>query len=152
MSSIKSVLPTKVFVRRDGKVVEVPAEHLVMGDVVLVKSGDKVAADLRLFEVSSDAKFDRSILTGESLPVGATDAMTETNYMETRNIALAGTLCTEGNVVGIVVGRGNDTIFGRIAKAAGGPRPVRSTLQVEITRFVSISEWPIRLHLALLAN
>lgn len=56
------------------------------------------------------------------------------------NIALAGTLCTEGTVTGIVVGRGNDTIFGRIAKAAGGPRPVRSTMQVEITRFVCISE------------
>lgn len=57
------------------------------------------------------------------------------------NIALAGTLCTEGTVTGIVVGRGNDTIFGRIAKAAGGPRPVRSTMQVEITRFVCISEF-----------
>ncbi|GAA5964922.1 hypothetical protein JCM8115_007078 [Rhodotorula mucilaginosa] len=138
MSSIKSVLPTDVHVLRDGKAIEVPAEQLVMGDVVLVKAGDKVAADLRMIRVSSDAKFDRSILTGESLPVGATEKITETNYMETRNIALAGTLCTEGTVTGIVVGRGNDTIFGRIAKAAGGPRPVRSTMQVEITRFVCI--------------
>ncbi|GAA5977314.1 hypothetical protein JCM10908_004936 [Rhodotorula pacifica] len=138
MSSISSVLPTDVHVRRDGKVIEVPAEQLVMGDVVLVKAGDKVAADMRLVEVSSDAKFDRSILTGESLPVAASENMTEVNYMETRNIALAGTLCTEGTCVGVVVGRGNDTIFGRIAKAAGGPRPVRSTLQVEITRFVCI--------------
>ncbi|GAA5873739.1 hypothetical protein JCM3774_000154 [Rhodotorula dairenensis] len=138
MSSISSVLPIVVQVRRDGKATEVSAEQLVMGDVVLIKAGEKVAADLRMIQVSSDAKFDRSILTGESLPVAATESMTETNYMETRNIALAGTLCTEGTVVGIVVGRGNDTIFGRIAKAAGGPRPVRSSMQVEITRFVCI--------------
>lgn len=59
-----------------------------MGDVVLVKAGDKVAADLRMIQVSSDAKFDRSILTGESLPVGATEKMTETNYMETRQSPL----------------------------------------------------------------
>lgn len=57
-----------------------------MGDVVLVKAGDKVAADLRMIRVSWDAKFDRSILTGESLPVGATEKMTETNYMETREL------------------------------------------------------------------
>lgn len=66
-----------------------------MGDVVLVKAGDKVAADLRMIQVSSDAKFDRSILTGESLPVGATEKMTETNYMETRELCPLAFLCSQ---------------------------------------------------------
>lgn len=110
-----------------------------MGDIVLLKLGAKVPADVRLIEVSSDVKFDRSILTGESVAVGATVDSTNENFMETKNIALQGTLCTEGSAVGVVVGRGNDTIFGRIAKAAGGKRPVRSTLEVEIARFVLIS-------------
>lgn len=63
-----------------------------MGDVVLRKAGDKVAADLRMIQVSSDAKFDRSILTGESLPVAAAETMTETNYMETRQSEAAALL------------------------------------------------------------
>lgn len=113
-----------------------------MGDIVLLQLGAKVPADIRLIEVSSDLKFDRSILTGESLAVGATLDSTDENFMETRNVALQGTLCTEGSGVGVVVGRGNDTIFGRIAEAAGGKRPVRSTLEVEIARFVLINALP----------
>ncbi|GAA5838707.1 hypothetical protein JCM9279_003834 [Rhodotorula babjevae] len=138
MSSIASVLPTTVFCRRDGAVVELAAAELVKGDVCLVKMGLKVPADLRLIEVSPDCRFDRSILTGESLPVGATVEKTEDNFLESRNVALQGTLCTEGTAVGIVVGSGDTTVFGRIAKAAGRSRPLPSTLEVEIRHFVTI--------------
>ncbi|BGP34191.1 hypothetical protein JCM10296v2_006006 [Rhodotorula toruloides] len=138
MASIAGVLPTSILSRRDGETKELPASELVMGDIVLLKLGAKVPADVRLIEVSSDLKFDRSILTGESIAVGATVESTNDDFMETKNVALQGTLCTEGSAVGVVVGRGDDTIFGRIAKAAGGKRPVRSTLEVEIARFVLI--------------
>ncbi|BGO93751.1 hypothetical protein NBRC10512v2_006066 [Rhodotorula toruloides] len=120
MAAIAGVLPTSILCRREGETKELPASELVMGDIVLLQLGAKVPADIRLIEVSSDLKFDRSILTGESLAVGATLDSTDENFMETRNVALQGTLCTEGSGVGVVVGRGNDTIFGRIAKAAGG--------------------------------
>ncbi|GAA6003245.1 cation-translocating P-type ATPase [Rhodotorula paludigena] len=138
MSSIASVLPTTVVVRRDGLLHNLSASDVVKGDVVLVKMGDKIPADLRLIETSPDLQLDRSILTGESIPVGGCVDKTDDNFMETRNIALQGTLCTEGTGVGIVVGCGDLTVFGRIAKAAGRSRPVRSTLEVEITRFVWI--------------
>ncbi|TNY23070.1 hypothetical protein DMC30DRAFT_444722 [Rhodotorula diobovata] len=137
MSSISSVLPTTILCRRDGAVVDIAASELVKGDVVLLKMGVKVPADLRLVEVS-DCRFDRSILTGESVPVSATTDKTDENFLETRNIALQGTLCTEGTAVGIVVACGDATVFGRIAKAAGRPRPVPSTLEEEIKRFVLI--------------
>ncbi|BGP49912.1 hypothetical protein JCM10450v2_005817 [Rhodotorula kratochvilovae] len=138
MSSIASVLPTTVRCRCDGHLIDLPATELVKGDIVLLKMGDKTPADLRLIDISPGFKFDRSILTGESLPVGATLDATDENFMESRNVALQGTLCTEGTGAGVVVGCGDSTVFGRIAKAAGRSRPVPSTLETEITRFVAI--------------
>jgi sodium/potassium-transporting ATPase subunit alpha len=58
--------------------------------------------------------------------------------MESRNIALQGTLCTCGSGVGVAVGLGDGTVFGRIAKQASSERPVRTMLEIEIFRFVLI--------------
>lgn len=58
--------------------------------------------------------------------------------MESRNIALQGTLCTSGSGVGVCVGLGDNTVFGRIAKQASSERPGRTTLEVEVLRFVLI--------------
>ena len=59
--------------------------------------------------------------------------------MEARNIALQGTLCTDGSGRGICVALGDSTVFGRIAKSATRERPARTSLEVEIGRFVLIS-------------
>lgn len=58
--------------------------------------------------------------------------------MESRNIALQGTLCTSGSGTGICVGLGDNTVFGRIAKQAARDRPGMTTLEIEIIRFVLI--------------
>lgn len=58
--------------------------------------------------------------------------------MESRNIALQGTLCTSGSGIGICVGLGDNTVFGRIAKQAARDRPGMTTLEIEIIRFVLI--------------
>ncbi|KAJ7618585.1 hypothetical protein FB45DRAFT_1007358 [Roridomyces roridus] len=138
MSSIVGLLPTDILVTRDGEKFKIPAANLVAGDVVSITLGSKVPADLRLLQVSSDLRFDRSILTGESNEITATTECTDKNFMESRNIALQGTLCTSGSGIGIAVGLGDSTVFGRIAKQAGSERPVRTTLEVEIIRFVLI--------------
>ncbi|GAA5914981.1 hypothetical protein JCM6882_001950 [Rhodosporidiobolus microsporus] len=138
MSSIAGVFPSTVLVRRDGEVIEIPSIDLVKGDIVMLKAGQKVPADMRLIDVSPDLRFDRSILTGESLPVAATLEKTDDNFLETKNIALQGTLVMEGKGVGVCVGLGDLTVFGRIAKAASSQRTIRTTLQVEIQRFVTI--------------
>ncbi|BGP13453.1 hypothetical protein JCM10213_001777 [Rhodosporidiobolus nylandii] len=138
MSSIANVLPTTVLVRRDGQVTEVSAVDLVKGDIVLLKGGVKVPADLRIIEASPDLKLDRSILTGESIPVSGTIEKTDDNFLESKNVALGGTLVVEGSAVGVCVGTGDLTVFGRIAKAASGERKVKTTLEVEISRFVLI--------------
>jgi sodium/potassium-transporting ATPase subunit alpha len=58
--------------------------------------------------------------------------------MESRNIALQGTLCTGGSALGVCVGIGDATVFGRIAKQSTKSRPARTTLEIEILRFVLI--------------
>ncbi|KAJ7124432.1 hypothetical protein C8R44DRAFT_980707 [Mycena epipterygia] len=138
MASIAGLLPTEILVTRDGEKFKLPAADLVSGDIVTITLGSKVPADLRLLEVSSDLRFDRSILTGESNDVAASVDCTDKNFMESRNIALQGTLCTSGSGMGIAVGLGDGTVFGRIAKQATSERPVRTTLEVEILRFVLI--------------
>jgi len=138
MNSIKNMLPDQCLVLRDGQQTEVSSLDLVPGDIVFVRLGDKIAADLRMVEVSMDLKFDRSILTGESKPVSATVDSTEGNYLETRNVALQGTHCVSGNGIGVVVDTGNKTVFGRIAKLSSRPRKGLTPLQREILRFVLI--------------
>lgn len=66
MNSITTMLPDNCIVRRDGVQTEIVATEMVPGDLVYIKSGNKLAADMRFVEISSDAKFDRAILTGES--------------------------------------------------------------------------------------
>lgn len=65
MASIKSMLPDDCLLLRNGVQVSVRAEDIVPGDVIVIKAGNKLPADIRLAQVSGDAKFDRSILTGE---------------------------------------------------------------------------------------
>jgi sodium/potassium-transporting ATPase subunit alpha len=98
MASIAGMLPTDVLVTRDGNTLKLvhlylppllfislkcvhrlPAAELVAGDIVKITLGSKVPADLRLLEASSDLKFDRSILTGESNPISASVEPTDVN-------------------------------------------------------------------------
>lgn len=136
MASISGMLPTEVLALRDGREQLVPAEELVTGDIVRLRLGDKVPADMRFLEVSSDLKVDRSVLTGESEPIAASVSETDPNFLETRNVALQGTLVVGGAGWGLVVQTGDNTVFGRIAKLSTGDRQQPTTLQVEITRFV----------------
>lgn len=65
MASITNMLPDRVLVLRNGSQTQIDGTELVPGDVIKIKIGDKLPADIRLFEVSSDIKFDRAILTGK---------------------------------------------------------------------------------------
>lgn len=67
MASITTMLPDSCLVLRDGVTTSVMASEIVPGDVLFIKAGNKLPADVRLVEISSDAKFDRSILTGKYL-------------------------------------------------------------------------------------
>ena len=65
MKSIKSLIAEEASVIRDGRQVLLPATDIVVGDVVVLGPGDRVPADLRIVQATSDLRFDRSLLTGE---------------------------------------------------------------------------------------
>ncbi|CAG8639542.1 12195_t:CDS:2 [Racocetra persica] len=137
MKSINSMLPSTATVIRDGKSQSIPLSTLVIGDLVLLKIGAKVPADVRIIN-QVDLKFDKSVLTGENKPVNATVEMTDDIYLESRNIGLMGTLITNGEGLGIVVATGDRTVMGKIAKLSSSTSQERSILQKEITSFVII--------------
>ncbi|KAL1611800.1 hypothetical protein SLS60_000020 [Paraconiothyrium brasiliense] len=138
MASIGTMLPDQCLVVRDGNQASISATDLVPGDIVIIKQGNKLPADVRFVDVSSDAMFDRAILTGESEPCPATTEATEDNYLETHNIGMQGTHCISGSCIGICVATGDNTIFGRIAKLTSEPKTGMTPLQREILRFVLI--------------
>ncbi|OZJ04299.1 hypothetical protein BZG36_02595, partial [Bifiguratus adelaidae] len=138
MNSILNMLPSECFVLRDGQEHKIPASELVVGDIVHLKIGNKVPADMRLMETSGDVRFDRAVLTGESEEIeGAVDA-TDTNFLETRNIALMGTHVTNGAATGVVVLIGKNTVMGRISTLTSDTRVKPTLIQQEISRFIRI--------------
>ncbi|PWN31554.1 K, P-type ATPase [Meira miltonrushii] len=139
MNSIMNFLPENADILRDGKPMTIPSSEIVVGDVIQLSLGQKVPADMRLIETSSDLKFDRSILTGEAEEVaGATDCGDETNFIEARNIALLGTYVCHGTAKGVVVLTGSRTVMGRINKFTNEAEETQTNLQREIVRFVKI--------------
>lgn len=95
MKAITSLVAENAVVIRDTKRETIPAEDLVTGDLVELTLGQRCPADLRIISISPDCKFDRSLLTGESDPVGATVAPTSENALETRNLALMSTFLVQ---------------------------------------------------------
>lgn len=138
MNSILHLLPENAVVIRDGEHKTIPASDLVVGDVCVLSTGNKVPADMRIVKASADLKFDRSVLTGESEEIPGTVEPTETNFLETRNIAFLGTHVCNGNATGIVVLTGPRSVMGRINKLTNDDKERSTQLQKEITRFVYI--------------
>ena len=126
-------------VRRDGSSRQVLAREIVPGDIVLLRVGDVVPADLRLTRVDA-LTVDRSILTGESLPEEGRTAAdpAEAVLAERRSMAYAGTSVVLGRGEGVVVATGAGTEVGRIASALGSRERARSPLQRELDRLVRI--------------
>jgi P-type Mg2+ transporter len=120
---------------RDGRPVTVDVTTLVPGDVVALRLGDIVPADLRLAAVSG-LECDESVLTGESLPVGKSTAAVPvgTPLAELAGCALMGTVVHAGRGVGIVVATGARTQFGRIA-AGLGTHQLDTEFQVGLRKF-----------------
>ncbi|KAF9301639.1 hypothetical protein BGZ74_006466 [Mortierella antarctica] len=138
MSSILDMIPSECTVFRDGQLVKIPASNVVIGDRVHLSLGNKVPADLRLIQVSNDARFDRAILTGESEAIEGATVSTDDNFLESKNVAFMGTHIIQGSAVGMVVLKGNDTLMGRINKLTSGRKEKVSIISQEISRFVRI--------------
>lgn len=137
MDSFKNMVPDKAVVIRDGQTQTVIARELVIGDVVMVKGGDRIPADLRVVEATS-CKVDNSSLTGESEPQPRIADCTHDNPLETKNIAFFSTNCNEGSATGIVMLCGDNTVMGRIATLASGLETGDTPIAKEIEHFIHI--------------
>jgi Ca2+-transporting ATPase len=126
-------------VRREGVARDIAAAELVPGDIVLLRVGDVVPADLRLLETDA-LLLDRSVLTGESLPEAGSvkPDPPESVLAERRSIAYAGTSVVRGRAQGVVVASGQATEFGKIAGSLAVLERRRSPLQRELDRLVRI--------------
>lgn len=137
MKSILKMMPHFVNVFRDGEKFQIPAIQLVKGDLVEIKTGNKIGADIRLIEVSG-LKIDKSILTGESVPVTGNTEATDSFLFDSANVALMGTTVVEGTALGVVIHVANDSLMGKVAKLSQKSHMKQTTLQKEIFHFTTI--------------
>ncbi|KAG7382833.1 ATPase Na K transporting alpha [Phytophthora boehmeriae] len=137
MDSFTKMLPQKCTVVRDGKSQLIPAEELVVGDLVWVRNGDKVPADIRILHCSN-LKVENSSLTGESELVSLTSKAMDANVaaLECKNVAFNGSLCFDGSALSVVLSIGDSTVIGRIAKLASSTAERETTMQREVKSFV----------------
>jgi len=141
--ALKAMLSSDATVIRDGKRREIPAEDLVVGDVVVLGTGDRIPADLRLFKVSN-MSCTEAALTGESLAVekksGAIEAENPQSVPlgERKNMAFSATLVAQGEALGICVATGDGTEIGEINVLVSQVEKKRTNVERQIDM---VSKW-----------
>jgi cation-transporting P-type ATPase F len=133
---VKSMV-AEATVLRAGKKDRVPATSLVPGDIVLLQSGDKVPADLRLVQ-TRELQVAEATLTGESLPIekkADTLLANDTPLSDRRNMAYATTLVTYGQGTGVVIATGDATEIGRISQLISQAQSLETPLTRKIAEF-----------------
>ncbi|XP_012578634.1 PREDICTED: potassium-transporting ATPase alpha chain 2 isoform X1 [Condylura cristata] len=149
MASFSKMIPQQALVIRDSEKKTIPAEQLVVGDIVEIKGGDRIPADIRLLSAQG-CKVDNSSLTGESEPQSRCCEFTHESPLETKNIGFYSTTCLEGETwknlssspagtaTGMVINTGDHTIIGQIASLASGVGNEKTPIAIEIEHFVHI--------------
>lgn len=139
LAALARGLAEKAMVLRNGTWIELPGEDLVLGDVVALRAGDKVPADLRLFSTDG-LGLDESSLTGESVPADKTTAPVDRQapLAEQTCLALSATLAVRGRGRGIVIRVGDATTFGRLTARMAGIAEPTTPLTRDIARFSNL--------------
>jgi sodium/potassium-transporting ATPase subunit alpha len=137
MAQFKNFIPPKALVIRDGHETGIEASKLVPGDLIRVKGGENIPADIRIIECH-EMKVNNASLTGESDDLLRKVEKTADNPLETANLAFFGTSCTFGDGLGLVINTGDRTVIGQIANLAQSAQTSETTLSIEIDRFIKI--------------
>ncbi len=137
MAAFRRMLSPRARVLRDGSEIEIDAEHVVAGDVLILREGDRVPADARLFQANA-LKVDNSPLTGECEPQLRTVKPTSGGRLDSRNLVFSGTLVTTGTGSGIVYATGDATEIGRIAGVTRDTVRVETPIRRELRHFVRV--------------
>ncbi len=134
IENLKKMTQPESLVLRDGKVVKVKTNEIVLGDIVYLESGSIVPADLRLIE-TSDVKINESSLTGESEPVEKNAELIydkDMSLADQKNMAFAGSVVENGHAKGLVVFVGTQTEIGKIAESIRETKKEMTPLQKNI--------------------
>jgi calcium-translocating P-type ATPase len=136
--ALQKYLPQLARVRRDARVLEVPAHTLVPGDVLLITEGERLSADARLIEGS--VELDASPLTGESQPIArsARRSQRAASPLESEDLVFSGTMCVGGEAVAVVYATGMATQLGRVAALSQRVRSDVSPLQEQVNRVAKL--------------
>lgn len=134
--SLSELIKVKCKVLRDGEEQEVDSSELVIGDIVLLESGNKISADLRIIECHN-LQIDESVLTGESLNIVKTNQIVDGNSTlgDRKNMAYAGTSVVTGRAKAIVVGTAVNTEIGKIAHKVSNTKETKSPLTIRMEKF-----------------
>ncbi len=134
--ALANLVSTKVKVLRDGEERYVSAEELTIGDYVILESGDKVSADMRIIE-SRNLMVDESILTGESVQVSKNSEVIDKDGIiisEQSNMLFSGTTVVTGRAKAIVIGIGYKTEIGKIADSINNFDEEKSPLTIRVEK------------------
>lgn len=136
VEALKKLIEIRTKIIRSGKEIEVYSSDIVPGDIVLLSSGDKISADLRLIEVNN-LTIDESVLTGESTSVSKISSAINKDVIlaERKNMAYAGTSVLSGRGVGIVTATGLNTELGEIAQKVNTTKDTKSPLTIRMEKF-----------------
>ncbi len=134
-------------VLRDGKLMTVPSEELVVGDVVLLEAGDAVPADGRLIQNAS-LKIEEAALTGESVPVSKfidiinlTDGEKDVPLGDRRNMVYMGSTVVYGRGTAVITATGMETEMGKIADALAQAKEGQTPLQIKLGQLSKVLTW-----------
>jgi magnesium-transporting ATPase (P-type) len=136
LDSIRNMLSAEARTVRDAETRLIPAEELVPGDVVLLESGDRIPADIRLLDVKN-LRTEEAALTGESVPADKSADVVAANATvgDRHGMAFSGTLVVSGRATGVVVGTGSNTELGRINQMLAAVSPLETPLLRQIKKF-----------------
>jgi magnesium-transporting ATPase (P-type) len=136
LESIRNMLSAEARTLRGGETRMIPAEQLVPGDIVLLESGDKIPADLRLID-AKNLRTEEAALTGESVPADkSTEAVSANATVGDREcMAFSGTMVVSGRAAGVVVATGSESELGRINALLAGVSALETPLLRQIKTF-----------------
>ena len=138
LDAIRDLLSLQATVVRDGRPGTIPADELVPGDIVLLQSGDRVPADLRLLR-RKNLRIDESMLTGESVPVekSVEPVPASTILAERTCLAYSGTFVTFGQATGVVIATADKTEIGKISEMLGHVQTLATPLLRQMAQFAN---------------
>ena len=139
IEALQAMTAAQSKVIRDGKLLHIKSEDLVVGDIIVIEAGDDIPADARILE-SASLKVEEAALTGESVPVEKhSDVLNgEISLGDRKNMVYMGSACVYGRAVCVVTQTGMDTEMGKIATALSQAEDGQTPLQIKLAQLSKI--------------